>query len=495
MLGELHFVALGPVTPLVSLLFATWGCLLGIVLAARARRCTGWRRARLVAYATAAVAGAGIWQPALVGVLGLRVEGSVVRLAPEGLAMSLGVAVGATMLALLLVCYGSPTPLRPGRATWVLRLIGAGLLFAGGVAGCAHLMVASLTTGGQIAYRTPLAIAAAGVAAASAVGLTRAVAATRSLRGAVGSAVLLGVSLTTIHLAAAASLQVRSSPAGPIPANEVTGLSPMRIGAPAVVVGGFLIALMWYFSVGTATRRDLSLTFDANADADQIEPWMIDQVRARVALSSTAHPARPSTASSLWAQHTVAVRSIPIVGGAVASAFAGAGRAAGSRSSRPGTEHVPPAQGEGGGPAIPAPVAPPMWPLAPAAPVEPDTPPAAHPGARPVPGWGVPGASRSVLAAPTGRDEQEPVPSGQRTGPRWDRARPANERRRDWDSRDTMEQNEKRAGKRGRATNNRQSQLPRRVVSAPPPAPVSPAPPLVPVVGEQSPADEAGDAA
>src|SRR5262245_37917997 len=111
MLGELNDLALGPVSPAVASVFAMLGSLLGIVLAARARSHTGGRRLRLIVYATISVASAAIWMPGLMGLLGLHVDGSVVRLDPRGLAMSLGAAVGATAAALLLLCYGRSGPI------------------------------------------------------------------------------------------------------------------------------------------------------------------------------------------------------------------------------------------------------------------------------------------------------------------------------------------------------------------------------------------------
>ena len=46
MLGQLHDLALGPVTPAISATFAALGCLLGAILGARARTCTGSRGVR-----------------------------------------------------------------------------------------------------------------------------------------------------------------------------------------------------------------------------------------------------------------------------------------------------------------------------------------------------------------------------------------------------------------------------------------------------------------
>jgi NO-binding membrane sensor protein with MHYT domain len=439
------------------MLLATLGCLLGIILATRARRYGGWRRARFLAYALVCVAVPGIWQPALVGVLGLRVDGSVIRLAPVALAESLAVTLIATAVALLLICYG-----RNG-----LRLVAAGVPLAVAIIGCEYLMMRSLTTGGQFAYDPPRAAAAVGIAAAAGAGLTCWLGATRSVRSAAAGAVLVGLALTALHLIAASALGVQPPGGGPIPADQVTGLDLMATGLSSVVLTTVLTAMLGYFSVGTATGRDLRLIFDPNAGTDQIDPWFVDQVRSRVALSSTSLAHAPGWSTDVWAERTVAVRSIPLLGGAVASAFARA------RTDLPLDE-----------------------------PVQEQTPVRITPTWRPVPGWGVPAAagpapspepaspavdadgtdgdSATVGAATTTTDatvpDEQPPRRTPRPTSRWDE--------RDRDHREPVERNENRVTGRGRATNSRQGSVPTR----------SPAgvPHLVPAAGAD--ADESGTA-
>jgi NO-binding membrane sensor protein with MHYT domain len=377
MLSELHDLALGPVSPTVAVIFAAFGGLLGVILAARARRCTGGRRARLVAYATASVAGPGIWLPGLVGVLGLRVDSSVVRADPKVLAMGLGVAAIAAALALLLLCYGRQGP---------DRLIGATILLAGAVAGSAYLTLRSLATGGRFVIDQNIAAVALITAIIAGAVLALQLGVVRSLRWAVAVALPLGLVVTSVHVIATAALSVRPGPQGTTPAYDVPGLSPMEIGLPAIVLGGALTAMMWYFSVGTATRRDLNLIFGSETDGE-IEPWMIDQVRSRVAVSSTALAPGPGWFGDVWAETTVAVRSIPLIGGAVASAFA-----RGARQFRTG--EAPPAYTEP--PTVEQPTIDhqilepaPVW--------------------RPVPGWG--GASMRSGTSWDERDRDRPGPA------------------------------------------------------------------------------------
>ncbi len=61
----------------------------------------------------------------------------------------------------------------------------------------------------------------------------------------------------------------------------------MLLALPTMVLGTVLTAMMWFFTVGTATGRDLRAIFDPLDDANQIEPWMIEHVTAQIALTTT----------------------------------------------------------------------------------------------------------------------------------------------------------------------------------------------------------------
>jgi hypothetical protein len=309
---QLHDLATGPLSPTVAMIFAALGSLMGILLVTRARQRTGIRRLRLVAYATLAVALAVVWLPALVAVLALRVDGSVLRVAAEPLGISLGVATGATALALLPICWG-----RPG----LVRQVLAGLAFVAGIGGTGWYVGRALTTGEPIVAQltsTGIAVAIAGVAG---FGLAGALAATRTLRMAIANAALLGVALAGVYHVAAAALRLQPAPGGPIPADEVVGLVPLQIGLPGVIATATLLAMVGFFTLGTATGRDLRLIFEPAASAEQIDPRIIEQVRTRVALSSTAYTPVPGVAE-VWAQHepTVAVHALRLTQG-IADAF------------------------------------------------------------------------------------------------------------------------------------------------------------------------------
>jgi len=308
----MHDLTLGPVSPIVALLFAALGALLGILLATRARRCTGGRRARLVAYATVAVAVPAVWLPALVAIMALRVDASVLLLAPVPIVTSLAAALVGTGASVLLLCCG--------RSSRTDRILSAGILLVGTIAGTGFLLLHGLRTGGEVTFRAPFAAAALGLAAITGLALTGALAVTPTLRAALIVSGVVGALLSACQHLATVSLTVRPGPQGPVPAYDVTGITPLAFGLPAVVLCGALIAMIWYFTVGAATSRDLHRTFQRGDQTEHIEPSMVAQVRARVSLSSTAFAA--AGIGELWAQTTMPMRAIPLYGGGITGAFA-----------------------------------------------------------------------------------------------------------------------------------------------------------------------------
>ncbi|MCL6641034.1 MAG: hypothetical protein K6T92_06635 [Candidatus Rokubacteria bacterium] len=313
-MGDLHSLSTGPVSPIVAAIFGALGSLLGILLITQARRRTGWRRLRLVAYAIVALALSAVFLPALVTVLALKVDGSVLLLAPAPLGYSLAAAAGGTVLALPLLCFG-----RPGS----LRQVISGILFVAAIGATGVLMAASLTTGLPTGAQSSLVGVAIALACVTGFGLAAALAATRTLRRALGTAALLGLGLATVYHVAGAGLTLRPGLRAPVAAADVVGLSPHRIGLPAIVTATAVVAFVGYFTLGTATLRDLRRIFEPEADVEEIEPWMIEQVSRRVALTSTAYSPVPGW-PDVWARDepTVAVHAVPIVGRGIADAFA-----------------------------------------------------------------------------------------------------------------------------------------------------------------------------
>jgi NO-binding membrane sensor protein with MHYT domain len=281
---DVHHFAFGPVTPVIAAISAFLGCLLGIVLTIKAQKYHGRRKVRLLLYGSVAIGVTGVWQANVLAMLGLDVPATVVRYDPRWVLASLGVALATAIAGLFIASYG-----RIG----FVRLLLAGALLGGGVAGANYALLLSLRVGGEITYPMalmPLAVALAmGVASA----LLRFLVGTRRLGSALMAAAGMGVAICAVHYVAEAAVAVR------VGATDLggadMGVDPMQIALPTMVLGGVLIVMMWFFTVGTATRRDLRAIFDPLDDVGQIEPWMIEEVTARVALTPTY--VRPTTSA------------------------------------------------------------------------------------------------------------------------------------------------------------------------------------------------------
>jgi NO-binding membrane sensor protein with MHYT domain len=275
MLAEVNHFVFGPVSPVLALLSAGLGCLLGIILATRAQKFTGRRRVRLLLYASISLGVTGIWQAKVVALLGLDVPATILRYDPMLVAASLGVALVASAGGMFIVGYG-----RPG--FW--RLLAAGGLFGGAVVGAHALLMRSLQVGGAIRFNPALVLVSVAMAMGVAVAMLWFMLGTRGLRAALSASAGTGLAICAAHYVGEAAIEVNI---GTRTAEGVTGLGSMQVALLALVLGTVLTAMMWFFTVGTATRRDLHAIFDPLDDSGQIEPWMIEHVTARIALTTT----------------------------------------------------------------------------------------------------------------------------------------------------------------------------------------------------------------
>ncbi len=309
MVAEVSHFAFGPVSPILALLFATLGCLLSIVLATRSQKFTGRRRVRLLLYASISLGVTGIWQSKVVALLGLDVPDTILRYDPALVAASLVTALVASAGGMFLLGFG--------RAEF-WRLVGAGVLLGGAVVGTHTLLMRSINVGGTVTFKVPMVLVSVALAIGVATALLSFMVGTRGLRPAFGAAAGTGLAICAAHYVGEAAIEVNLSADAVAGA---TGLGWLPVALITLVLGTALIAMMWFFTVGTATRRDLHAIFDPLDDSGQIDPWMIEQVTARIALTTTGDlPVVPD-------EHSLAKptsRSTYVPGsGPIAGAFAG----------------------------------------------------------------------------------------------------------------------------------------------------------------------------
>jgi NO-binding membrane sensor protein with MHYT domain len=272
--AEVHHFEFGLTSPALAALSAVLGCLLGIILATKARKVSGSRRVRLLAYASVAIGITAVWQSNILALLGLAVPGTMLRLDPVAMVLSLALAVVPVAGGLFLVGYGG---------VGFLRFLTAGGLIGLGVAGANLLIVGSVRVGGVVTLDRPLLITSGVIAMVAACALLRFLVALRGLAAAFWAAVVGGLAICAVHYVGQYAIGVQLGPVPGLLPGPVAGIPPMALMLPTMVLGSVLITMMWFFTVGAATTRDLRAVFAAGDHSGQIEPWIIDAVVRRVA--------------------------------------------------------------------------------------------------------------------------------------------------------------------------------------------------------------------
>jgi NO-binding membrane sensor protein with MHYT domain len=313
--ADVEHLTYGVINPLFATGMAALGDLLGLILATTALARTGRARRRLLVYAALAFGGSGVWVPTMVALLGFSVPPSVLRYAPEPLAVSFGVAILGVGAGLAVACTG--------RIRFVRLLTGA-LLIGAAIVGTNVALIGSVRVGGTISLDGNLFAASMATATVTA-GITVSLLVTvRRLWVALVAAVLLGMAITATHYLMMAAVQVRLG----VEHTRIEGITPILLFAAVILFSTTVLAMLWFFSVGTATRRDLQAIFAHPHRAIDIEPWMIEEVTARIAAveqqlapASRQPTPRPTpTISPLW-------RTVPTAAMATNSRTARADRA------------------------------------------------------------------------------------------------------------------------------------------------------------------------
>jgi NO-binding membrane sensor protein with MHYT domain len=224
-------------TPTIGFIMSTLGCLLGLLFAVRARRTTGRPRAWLLACAAVAFGAPGIWLTHFIGLLGLDLPDSDVRYDPGPTALSLGVAVLAVWLGLAIAC-------RARRS--VVRVLLGGAVTGLGIAAMHFTGLAALRVGGTVRFNQPRAAATVLVAVAAAILMLSLVLTVRRRRGALLAAGTVAVAASAVHYTGMSTLEVYLHANH----NGITGVNPIFLLMPIIVLGGGIIALLSILTFG-----------------------------------------------------------------------------------------------------------------------------------------------------------------------------------------------------------------------------------------------------
>ena len=206
--------------------------------------------------------------------LGFSVPDSVLRYAPQPLAASFGIAVVGVGGGLVIVCTGRIR---------ALRLLLGGLLIGAAIAGTNLALVLSVRVGGTVSLQDNLFATAVGAAMVTAGVLAGLLVGLRRIWVALAAAALLGLTITATHYLTMGSVRVELGVGHP----PIVGVTPILLFAVVILFSTTALALLWFFTVGTATRSDLRAVFATPHQPIDIEPWMIEEVTTRIAIGTT----------------------------------------------------------------------------------------------------------------------------------------------------------------------------------------------------------------
>ena len=288
-MAEIHHLAYGWVNPVLAYVMSALGCLLGLLLMTKARARTGRRRVRLLAYAAVAIGGTGIWQMHFIAMLGFDVPATSLRYDPLRTAASLAIAVVVVGGGLFVAGYGRLRIWRP---------IVAGALVGVGISAMHYTGMAAVRTGGTIEYeprRFWISIAIAMAVASAALWFTVAL---KGLRAAVVAAGVMAAAISGMHYTGMSAVRVHLG----VDHHAITGIPPIFLIAPIVMLGGATIAMVAFFTFGNSTMQEVRAIYGDQLEESTgvIESRILAEVMARVTSGDSIEPlVLPTTALAL----------------------------------------------------------------------------------------------------------------------------------------------------------------------------------------------------
>lgn len=240
---EVHDFAFGWVNPVLSVVMAFLGSLLGLVLTPRAGQSSGAARAGWLTLAAVALGGTGVWLMHFLAMIGFDVPATVVRYDLSITLLSLAIAVLSVGLGLFIVGTGRP-------ALW--KILPAGVSTGLGIAATQYTGFAAMRIGGVVSFDRHtfgLVTIASVVVATAVLWFAR----TGGGVGATaGTAVLTAAALWGTHYAGMSAIRVRLT----TDAVRVDGVSPVLLLIPVSLLACVVIAALAYATVGFGVRRE-----------------------------------------------------------------------------------------------------------------------------------------------------------------------------------------------------------------------------------------------
>ncbi|MFI5936892.1 MHYT domain-containing protein [Actinoplanes sp. NPDC051494] len=295
-MAEVHHFTYGAFNPIGAYLLAVLGSFLGLLCVGRARGArTRGRRNRWLIIAAFAIGGAAVWLMHFTAMLGFDVPESPVRYSPVLTMVSLGLAVLAVGIGLMVVGH---------RRRSVPRTLLAGLLTGAGVLGMHYTGMTGLYVSGTIHYRPTLVVASAVIAVVASTGsLWFAFSLSGRMLPMFGAAAVMGLALCGMHYTGMAAMSVELN-------HDVTthvdGIRPLLMIVPITLVSAATI-------LGVALSALQAMTEEEFTDGAGIprrgvhadnHPWSLKQA------SLTAVRRTPGNRPS---PRPVPLRPVPVV--------------------------------------------------------------------------------------------------------------------------------------------------------------------------------------
>ena len=245
-MAEVHHFAYGVINPVLAFILSFLGSLLSLVLAnrARARGCTGWRRARWLLLSALALGGTGIWLMHFMAMLGFDVPDTLVSYDLWTTAASFLLAVGMVAVGLFVAVFTDPTAVK----------IAVGGIFTGiGVAAMHYTGMSALRFAGTMTFDPTLVGASFTIAIVAATVALWFAAVIRGASATVAAALLMATAVCSMHYTGMSAVQIELDPGAP-PVGG--GLGAFELLAPIAVLACVMISSLAYATVGSTVRQE-----------------------------------------------------------------------------------------------------------------------------------------------------------------------------------------------------------------------------------------------
>jgi NO-binding membrane sensor protein with MHYT domain len=281
-MAELAYFTHGWDTPTLALAMSVLGYIAGLMLAVVGRGWSQRRRVR-VALHVAVIAGAvAIWLTTVIDLIGHPVADGARAGGHTGPGVDpvpIGISLACTLLLLgagfLLTSYGRPV-------LW--RLLLAGSCIGMSLASSHYVLVAATQAAGSANHEPTRLIVPGTVAVAAAAATLWFMAGSRRFLTAGLAALVMGAATTSAHYGGMRGIEIYL---GTALDGGLTGVEPLLLLGPQVLVGTAVTAVLAFFSLGGQPARE----HRAPQRSAAIEPRMIEEVTSRVTVTFLPAPA------------------------------------------------------------------------------------------------------------------------------------------------------------------------------------------------------------